>query len=177
MDIFAAIMNFWGAGELAPVGTSKKLFTREIAGKVYQFRVLDYRTRFKMGGEAVKRMAKFSELVQVAGQIAAAKEAGTLNKMTETQIAGVVVNAITKGMEENDDVFDYILNLASAANVQKDGKFSSLAEDQVAAEYAFGSDLIAILPVALSVIEVNCAEGFFGKLESHLASVKLTTDE
>lgn len=162
-------LSTWGASDLVPNPAMPALSTREIGGKVFQFRKADYKARTRMGMAIMGQAEKFAPILK--GILPAAMGEGSLAEMPREKLAELVIEFLPELLTKlaAADLVDLIDELVGLAMVDLgDGKFQSLNLPHVA-EQVFADDLTLQLPIALSVAEVNLADGFFNQLGRALA--------
>lgn len=179
IDIFS-VVKFWDAGELEPAGNSKKLFTREIAGQTFQFKRSDYKTRWRLGVRTIALAQMLAPLVQAGVK---AKDLPDPNdepdpekkKAMESERLNLMMEFLPDvlGQADNPELESLIDDLTTEIWVQDGSKMTKI-DNEIIAERVFEQDVTLRLPLALTALEVNLAEGFFDRLMSAFSSLKLS---
>lgn len=164
-----AIYGFWNCEPIEDHPTvPTKIKYRKIGGLKYQFRVLDYRTRTKLGYAIAGLVKDFMpvikegmNLIDTSG-INDAAEMAKAEQANADKMLDVVPTLISKlAVPEFQELVD---KLVVGAEVSLDGsKFDSLSNDAIA-EQIFSDDITLQLPIALTVAEVNL-DGFFQRIK------------
>lgn len=179
---FFDIANNWDCGPIENTGSMDRLKTRAIGSSIFQFKVLDIRQRTRMGTKALSMLSKFKGVVPVVAEIFRANEdlgpdvpkekRDQVLRNKALQMLPSVIPSVLEVMGD-DDLSDYLFSLCEKASVDMDDKFVSLT-NPMAQQKAFGDDLTLQIPVALTVLEVNLSDGFFGQIIAKLPSEQQT---
>jgi len=168
MDIQALFdaAQHWDAGPINPVGKSSVLFERRIAGKMFQFAMLDQETRWDLGLEMIEIATLLEPLIKMGIAVKDMMDKAAIGEWSASQIENakrdhVIAHGVPMLSMFNDARFkNYIRRLWQMAEFEDgQGVRAKLNIDNVA-ETAFAKDLTLRIPVALSVMEVNLKEGF-----------------
>lgn len=173
MDGLFDIVQKWGdTGPLEDVAGTTRLKRRVVAGRDFQFKKADIRTRTKMGTEALRVAAGFKAVGPLIAMIASANaeigeniSADQRKALIMKRLSGTFMKTLPDVIAAlgDDSVSEFVFSLCEHASIHSGDKYKPL-KDPVALEEAFGDDLTLQVPVALSVLEVNLAEDFFGKI-------------
>jgi len=88
------------------------------------------------------------------------------------------------GLLDDEQLLTFIETLVVHAKVKMRENGMKSIEEDIAAEYAFGDDLLLMIPLAMTVLEVNLSDGFFkqirdvfGSLSSQKENSESSSDE
>lgn len=166
------IVSAWGASELEDQAGTDKIKTRLIGDWQFQFRKLKVKERFDLGAASLRMAGKLKGLMSVVNLVAAENEALSPDldevhrrAVLQARLGGAFMELLPKILETlgDPDVNRFVVSLAERAYAHHDGKFVKLS-DPVLFEKVFEEDLTLLLPVAITVLEVNLDRGFIDKI-------------
>lgn len=170
----ALLSSVWQISELTKQEGGERIFHRQIGERRFQFVRRPIRQRHDLAltisataGEAIEQVS-LGDLADVDVDEIMADDADMSGGRGAKIIGSVLKIAGARPVRALID------DLLSDVMVMKDGQFEALSNDLVY-EFAFGDDITAFIPVALSALEVQAAD-FFAKLASVYASISSKTD-
>ena len=157
-DTLVKLTDFWEAGQISENPKLPYLKNREISGHLFQFQVLDYRSRTKMGLRLSGVVSKFSGIGEPLLKISKLKSEEEQKKSLVVEIMPAILDKMS-----DPDFYDFVDELCGMASVSDGTEFKKLSGIEVA-EPLFKEDLTLQIPVAMTVLEVNLSDGFFDRL-------------